>query len=61
MNKSLSLKRARAVASYLAREHGFDPNKFVVVGNGPDKPVAENTTEQGRSKNRRTDFELIAN
>jgi len=61
MNKALSLRRARAVANYLAREHGLDPNKFVVVGNGPDKPVADNTSDQGRSKNRRTDFELIAN
>jgi NitT/TauT family transport system substrate-binding protein len=61
MNKSLSLRRARAVADYLTKEHGFDSNKFVVVGNGPDKPVDTNSTEQGRSKNRRTDFELIGN
>jgi len=60
-NLTLSQKRAQAVANYLADEHGFDPNRFVVVGNGPNKPVADNGTAEGRAKNRRTDFELIAN
>ena len=38
---------------------GFERNKFEVVGNGPDKPVASNDTDEGRAKNRRTDFEVI--
>jgi NitT/TauT family transport system substrate-binding protein len=59
MNKDLSYRRARAVASYLATEHHFSANRFVVVGNGPDKPVADNDTPEGRQKNRRTDFELL--
>ena len=29
------------------------------TGNGPDKPVADNGSEDGRRKNRRTDFELV--
>jgi NitT/TauT family transport system substrate-binding protein len=57
MNKELSRKRAVAVATYLAK--WFDRNRFVVVGNGPDKPVAENTTPEGRQRNRRTDFEIL--
>ena len=59
-NVRLSKKRAQAVANYLANEHGFDRNRFVVVGNGPDNPSGTNSTTQGRAKNRRTDFELIA-
>lgn len=59
-NVRLSKKRAQAVANYLANEHGFDRNRFVVVGNGPDNPTDTNATSQGRAKNRRTDFELIS-
>lgn len=59
MNKALSQRRAQAVADYLIREHRFDSNRFVIVGNGSDKPVADNTTEEGKAKNRRTDFELL--
>ncbi len=59
-NLALSKKRAQAVANYLASEYNMSRNRFVVVGNGPDKPVADNNTERGRSNNRRTDFELIS-
>jgi NitT/TauT family transport system substrate-binding protein len=59
-NKALSEKRAKAVANFLVTRYSFDPNRFVIVGNGPDKPVADNSTEDGRAQNRRTDFELIA-
>jgi NitT/TauT family transport system substrate-binding protein len=59
-NVSLSKRRAQAVATYLATEHNFDRNRFVVIGNGPDNPVASNATAEGRAKNRRTDFELIS-
>ncbi len=58
-NINLSKKRARAVASYLMQEHGMPGNRFIIVGNGPDKPVASNNTKEGRAKNRRTDFELV--
>lgn len=58
-NRELSLKRARAVAEYLEKEHKFSPNRFVIVGNGSDKPVAENSNEQGRAKNRRTEFQFL--
>lgn len=59
MNMTLSLKRAEAVADYLARTYKFDRNRFVVVGKGPDNPVASNDTPEGRAKNRRTDIELF--
>lgn len=58
-NKELSRKRAQSVANYLISQHGFDQNRFVVIGNGADKPIEDNLSEEGRAKNRRTDFELI--
>lgn len=59
MNKELSYKRAKAVADYLVKTYNFDPNRFVIVGNGQDKPVADNGTDEGRAANRRTEFQLI--
>lgn len=60
-NIALSKKRAQSVASYLEQEHNMPANRFVVIGNGPGKPVSTNSTESGRAENRRTDFELVAN
>jgi len=59
-NVNLSRKRAQAVANYLSSEHNMSSNRLIVVGNGPDKPVAGNDTESGRAQNRRTDFQLVA-
>lgn len=61
MNRELSYKRAKSVADYLVKTYGFDTNRFVIVGNGPDKPVATNATEEGRAANRRTEFQLLGN
>lgn len=58
-NVALSKKRAQAVASYLTREYNMDPNRFIIVGNGPNDPVATNGSESGRALNRRTDFEIV--
>jgi NitT/TauT family transport system substrate-binding protein len=61
-NIVLSKKRAQSVADYLISEHNMPSNRFVIVGNGPDKPVAgceSNNSDDCRAKNRRTDFEII--
>jgi NitT/TauT family transport system substrate-binding protein len=62
MNMELSRKRAQSVADYLQQTYGMDRNRFVIVGNGPDKPMAGcegNASEDCRAKNRRTEFQLI--
>jgi len=62
MNKDLSQKRAKSVADYLVKEYGMNSNRFVIVGNGPDKPVKgceTNADEACKAKNRRTEFQLI--
>ena len=58
-NKTLSEQRAQAVANYLSGEYKMDRNRFIIVGNGDTNPVADNTTAEGRARNRRTDFELL--
>lgn len=60
MNVQLSKRRAQSVVDYLVAQYNMPRNRFIVVGNGPDKPIASNSTEQGRAQNRRTDFELVA-
>ncbi|HWD41372.1 MAG TPA: phosphate ABC transporter substrate-binding/OmpA family protein [Fimbriimonas sp.] len=59
-NQRLSQSRAQAVVNYLVARYGFDRNRFVALGNGPNNPVASNSTEAGRSKNRRTDIKIIS-
>lgn len=59
LNQTLSERRAQSVANYLSSQYRFDPDRFVTIGNGPNKPVADNNTAEGREANRRTDFELL--
>jgi outer membrane protein OmpA-like peptidoglycan-associated protein len=57
-NRKLSLDRADSVKSYLVSE-GLPAAKITTVGKGPDVPVAENSSPEGRANNRRV--ELIVN
>ena len=54
-NITLSTLRAKAVANYLAI-HGIDYRRLSYKGYGSANPIADNTTEAGRMKNRRTTF-----
>lgn len=58
-NEALSANRAYTVKAYL-EEKGIDGKRITARGFGPKKPIAENSTEDGRAKNRRTEF-LITN
>ena len=58
-NVRLSERRAQSVVDYLISEYDMPRNRFIVVGNGPNNPVATNDSDRGRAQNRRTDFELI--
>ncbi len=58
-NRELSSKRARAVAKYLLGK-GLPKNRIRWVGHGGDQPIAENTSEDGKQKNRRAEF-MISN
>jgi OOP family OmpA-OmpF porin len=56
-NLALSLARAEAVRSYLAGK-GIDAALIAVSGQGPDRPVAGNSTGEGRARNRRIEFRV---
>jgi len=61
VNRKISKARAQTVVSYLVETHKMDQNRFVVVGNGPDKPQCSDDTEICRARNRRTDFQILEN
>jgi outer membrane protein OmpA-like peptidoglycan-associated protein/tetratricopeptide (TPR) repeat protein len=58
-NIILSTNRAKAVADYLINK-GIDAKRLTWKGYGAAKPIADNTTEEGRAKNRRTEFTIVA-
>ncbi len=55
MNEHLSLSRADAVKEYFLANRTLTNAQIVSVGYGPAKPVAPNTTTEGRAMNRRID------
>jgi outer membrane protein OmpA-like peptidoglycan-associated protein len=59
-NMVLSDSRAKAVAAELAVAN-VKSARFTVKGYGPDQPVADNGTVDGRQLNRRVDLAIIAN
>jgi outer membrane protein OmpA-like peptidoglycan-associated protein len=58
-NKKLSDDRAKAVMTYLIQKEHVDPSKLTAKGWGSEKPIAPNTTEDGREKNRRVEFLVV--
>lgn len=54
-NLKLSQARADAVKAWLVKK-GISSERIVTKGYGPDKPIADNNTAEGRQKNRRIEF-----
>lgn len=52
-NKKLSQARANSVRQYLVSNFGIKASRLSAVGYGLTKPIASNSTEEGRQKNRR--------
>jgi len=53
-NWDLSTLRASSVVQALQNEHGVDPKRLTAGGRGEYNPIASNATEEGRTRNRRT-------
>ena len=59
-NWELSVSRATNVLRYIQKNYDVDPSKLSAIGYGEFRPAAENTTPEGRSKNRRVDLVLLS-
>jgi len=55
VNQELSRNRANAVRDYLI-ERGVPAERITAEGHGPDVPVADNNTAEGRANNRRVEI-----
>jgi outer membrane protein OmpA-like peptidoglycan-associated protein len=60
INMPLSENRAKAVAAYLEGLK-VQAARFSVHGYGPDQPIGDNATAEGRQQNRRVDLAIMAN
>ncbi|HNP49607.1 MAG TPA: OmpA family protein, partial [Bacteroidia bacterium] len=58
-NQQLSEKRAKSVFDYLIQKN-IPATRLEFKGYGDSKPVADNSSEQGRSQNRRTEFTILS-
>jgi chemotaxis protein MotB len=59
-NWELSTARAMAVLLLLVNDSGIDPKRVSVAGYGQYRPVADNSTADGRQMNRRVDLVVVA-
>lgn len=57
-NWELSVARAASVLKYLMIQHGLDPARFIIKGNGEQRPLTPNWTNEQRAKNRRVEIRL---
>nr|WP_027865049.1 OmpA family protein [Massilia alkalitolerans] len=57
-NLSLSQARAEAIKTYIVGK-GIAADTIAVSGEGPDRPVADNRTPEGKARNRRIEFKVI--
>jgi len=57
-NWNLSTDRAVSVVNFFVSE-GFDPKNLAAAGYGEFDPVGDNTTEEGRTQNRRLEIVLV--
>ncbi len=60
-NWDLSALRASSVVQTLQEKFGVDPSRLSAAGRGEYRPIADNTTESGRQRNRRTEIIITPN
>lgn len=60
-NWDLSSRRSLNFLKYLLQSNGLDQSRFRSIGYGEFQPIAANTTEDGRAKNRRVEVNILRN
>jgi chemotaxis protein MotB len=58
-NWDLSVKRATSVVRILQTQYGLDPSHIAAAGRSEYKPVADNSTTEGKAANRRTRIVIL--
>lgn len=58
-NWDLSAKRATAIVRILQNQYGLDPAKMAAAGRSEYKPIADNSTPEGKATNRRTRIVIL--
>jgi OmpA-OmpF porin, OOP family len=58
LNTRLSQSRAQSVADYLSSQ-GVSSSRMIPKGYGPENPIADNSTSEGRAENRRVELKPI--
>jgi chemotaxis protein MotB len=58
-NWELSTARATSVVHYLAEQKGISPARLAAIGYGEYRPVASNSTAEGRRQNRRVEIIIM--
>lgn len=56
IDRALSTDRANVVLRYLENKNVIDPAKYLAIGYGLYSPIADNSTPEGRAKNRRVEI-----
>ncbi|RYZ98827.1 MAG: OmpA family protein [Sphingobacteriaceae bacterium] len=59
-NQDLSVRRAQAVKTFITG-NGVAASRLTTLGKGEGEPIGDNTTEDGRSQNRRVEIVIVAN
>lgn len=60
-NWDLSTLRASSVVQVLQNKFGVDPSRLSAAGRGEYRPIADNSTDSGRQRNRRTEIIITPN
>ncbi|HOV13106.1 MAG TPA: OmpA family protein, partial [Spirochaetota bacterium] len=59
IQKRLSEERAKVVVEYLIKNHGFSNSHLSYLGKGGEEPISDNSTEEGKAKNRRVEIIIL--